>query len=148
MITYEIAQRIWAQLGDSFGKIEGADAKTIELAISELDERRKAALASLIECEELHAIMSAERAAKRYADAEDKLFGASEWYRDQKANLGAADEHHEGLVRRIRRLRIIVMNQVLDEYDKVHGLLVAASAAAREQLLLQTKHLDAGTAAE
>ena len=138
MITAEVAKRIWKQLGEGWlwvTIVQTVDAAGLDEVVRQLEERRRAALESLVECEELHAIVSAERAARRYDDAQDPLVGVAEWYRDQKSCLDAAELHHESLVRGIRRLRLTVMTMICDEYDKARRSFVQLrkEQAEREQ---------------
>ena len=135
MITSELAKRIWKQLGEGWLWVESADAAGLDEVIRQLEERRRAALESLVECEELHAIVSAERAARRYDDAQDPLAGAAEWYRTSKGCFDDADEHYAELRDRIRGIGMKVLAQLFEQSQKARAAFVQLrkEAVEREQ---------------
>lgn len=124
MITSEVAKRIWKQLGEGWLWVESADAAGLDEVVRQLDERRRAALESLVECEELHAIVSAERAARRYDDAEDPLAGAAEWYKASTKCIDDIDEHFEKMRETVKGLGAKMFSQLSDESEKARRSFV------------------------
>ena len=135
MITAEVAKRIWKQLGEGWLWVESVDAAGLDEVVRQLEERRRAALESLAECEELHAIVSAERAARRYVDAERQLAGAAEWYKASKACFDDADEHLKELREQLKGVGMKVLAQLFDEYQRARSSFVQLrkEQAEREQ---------------
>ena len=124
MITSEVEKRIWRQLGEGWLWVESANAAGLDEMVRQLDERRRAALESLVECEELHAIVSAERAARRYDDAEDPLVGVAEWYKDSKACFDDADEHLKELREQLKGAGVKVLAQLFEQSQKARTAFV------------------------